>query len=225
MMRFDELHDPDPPEPGMREFALVAERAQGIRQRRAAWVVRIASVVVVAGAAVAIYQVSARSGTTPSAPPVTTELTPTPSTPSTPSSRSPMPSTAPTLNLAEAQSASALPPIALGPGLLTISDEPLVEIFEATDGSTCTQADVTVHTPSCAPAGAGFIAIEYGEGDATRLAIVVDPTVDVSFDAADAECTQGFPDFAVEQVWVCAGLDADTTTVEFQTADRVVVHS
>jgi hypothetical protein len=211
-MRFDELHDPDPPEPGMREFALVAERAQGIRQRRAAWVVRIAGVVVVAGAAVAIYQVSARSGTTPSAPPVTTEL-------------SPMPSTASTLNLADAQSASALPPIALGPGLLTISDEPLVEIFEATDGSTCTQADVTVHTPSCAPAGAGFVAIEYGEGDATRLAIVVDPTVDVSFDAADAECTQGFPDFAVEQVWVCAGLDADTTTVEIQAADRVVVHS
>jgi hypothetical protein len=216
MMKLDELHDPNPPEPGMREFARVAERAQVIRQRRAAWMVRVASVLVVAGAALAIYQVSARSETTPSGPPTTTRSTPAPTAPSTRLTES-------TLNLADAQSASALPPVALGPGLLTLSDDPLVEIFEATDGSTCTQAEVPVHTPTCAPAGAGFVVVEFGEGDAERVALVVHPTVDVAFDAPLATCTRGFPDFAVVQVWVCAGLDADTATVEVQAADRVVI--
>ena len=49
-MVFDEFHDPHPPEPGMHEFALVAERAQGIRRRRAAWATRVASVVLLVGA-------------------------------------------------------------------------------------------------------------------------------------------------------------------------------
>ncbi len=127
------------------------------------------------------------------------------------------------MSLAAAQSASALPPIALGPGLVTISDDPLVEIFEATDGSTCAQAEVTLSAPTCAPAGAGFVVFEYGDGDERRLAIIVDPTVDVSFDAPEATCTQWFPGFALVQAWLCAGLDADTATVEVQAADRVVV--
>ena len=131
--------------------------------------------------------------------------------------------TASTLSLAAAQSASALPPIALGPGLVTISDDPLVEIFEATDGSTCAQAEVTLSAPTCAPAGAGFVVFEYGDGDETRLAVIVDPTVDVSFDAPEATCTQWFPDLPSSRSWLCAGLDADTATVEVQAADRIVV--
>ena len=218
-MVFNEFHDPHPPEPGMREFALVAERAQGIRRRRAAWATRVASVVLLVGGGLAVYQVSSGPHTTPSGP-VATDATPSNTTTASDITAS---DSRPTLSLADAQAASALPPIALGPGLLTVSDDPLVEIFEATDGSTCTQAEVPVTTPTCAPAGAGFVVIGYGEGDAARVAVVVDPTVEVSFHAPDAECTQNFPAFAVVQVWVCAGFTADAATVEIEASDRIVI--
>ena len=71
-MVFDELHDPQPPEPGIREFAIVAERAQAIRRRRAAWVVRVASVFLVVGAVGSLYLLANRTETTPSGPPVAT---------------------------------------------------------------------------------------------------------------------------------------------------------
>ncbi len=61
MKFFDELHDPNPPEPGMHEFAIVAERARGIRQQRITWASRAASLVIVAGAAIAVYQVTDRT--------------------------------------------------------------------------------------------------------------------------------------------------------------------
>jgi hypothetical protein len=215
---FDELHDPDPPAPGMHEFAVVAERAREIRQRRVAWVSRATSLVIVAGAALAMFQVSGNDGPT-SGPPATSAV-PAAITTLDPSGAGATPST---VSLGAAQSASALPPIVLGPGRLTISDDPLVEIFEATDGSTCADAAVALSSPTCAPAGAGFVVFEYGEGEAARLAIIVDPTVAVGFDAPEATCTQTFPDFAVVQVSVCAGLDADTATVEVQAADRILV--
>ena len=76
LMVFDEFHDPNPPEPGMHEFALVAERAQGIRRRRAAWATRVASVVLLVGAGVAVHQVSEQRELRP----VTTDATPSDAT-------------------------------------------------------------------------------------------------------------------------------------------------
>jgi hypothetical protein len=219
-MVFDELHDPQPPEPGIREFAIVAERAQAIRRRRAAWVVRVASVFLVVGAVGSLYLLANRTETTPSGPPV---ATPAPRSEATgPPATQPAPAS--TVGLTAAQSASALPPIELGPGLLTISDEPLVEIFEATDGRTCVQTSVAISTANCAPAGAGFVVIDYGEGAARRVALVVDPTIDVGFDDSSATCSRTFPDFAVVQVVVCSGLDLATATVEVPGPDRLVIH-
>src|SRR4051812_25246622 len=45
---FDELHDLNPPEPGMREFARVATRAKAIRRRRATLAMRLSLLVVLA---------------------------------------------------------------------------------------------------------------------------------------------------------------------------------
>ncbi len=220
-MVFDEFHDPHPPEPGMREFATRRRAGPGHPaspgglgdprgQRRAPRSVPV----------LAVHQVSE-----PTRDHVRRARPSRPDPPNHPVGHPTPSDTGSTLSLAGAQSASALPPIALGPGLLTISDDPLVEIFEATDGSTCTQAEVVVTTPNCAPAGTGFVVIGYGEGDGTRVAIVVDPTVNVSFDDPDAACTQNFPDFAVVQVWVCAGLTADAATVEIAASDRIVIHN
>ena len=69
---FDELRDPDPPTPGLHEFAAVAERAHEIRRRRNTWMVRAASLVVLAGAAFAWSQMSDRTAVAPSSPPATT---------------------------------------------------------------------------------------------------------------------------------------------------------
>ncbi len=204
---FDELRDPDPPTPGLREFAAVAERAHEIRGRRNTWMVRAASLVVLAGAAFAWSQMSDRTAVAPSSPPVTT----VPST-TFPSAVVPLP---------EAIGSTLLPAIGLGPGVLTVNREPIVELFEETDGQVCTQIDGVLVPDSCAPAGTGFYASAWSGGQV----IAIDPAIDASVDAAGAGCSQQFPDFAVVQVWICADLDLATSSVDFVDERTVVVRA
>jgi hypothetical protein len=208
---FDELHDPDPPTPGLHEFAAVAERAQQIRQRRNTWIARAASLVVVAGAAFAWSQLSDRTALAPTAPATSRAATTVPVT-TVGSTTMPLP---------EAIGSTLLPAIGLGPGLLTVNRDPIVELFEDTDGRVCTQIDSVVVADSCAPAGTGFYASAWSGGQV----IAVDPTVDASVDAAGAGCSQQFPDFAVVQVWICSDVDLDAATVEFVGERTVVVRA
>ena len=114
-----------------------------------------------------------------------------------------------------------LPALALGPGTLTVNRDPIVELFEETDGRVCTQIDSVVVADSCAPAGTGFYASAWSGGQV----IAVDPAVDASVDAAGAGCSQQFPDFAAVQLWICSNLDLETATVEFVDGRTVVVHA
>ena len=204
---FDELHDPDPPTPGLHEFAAVAERAQQIRRRRNTWMVRAASLVVLGGVALAWSQLSDRTALAPSSPPAT-------SAPATTTASTVVP-------LPEAIGSTMLPALALGPGTLTVNRDPIVELFEETDGRVCTQIDSVVVADSCAPAGTAFYASAWSGGQV----IAVDPAVDASVDAAGAGCSQQFPDFAAVQLWICSNLDLETATVEFVDGRTVVVHA
>ena len=112
---FDELHDPDPPTPGLHEFAAVAERAQQIRRRRNTWMVRAASLVVLGGVAFAWSQMSDRTAVAPSSPATSAPATTTAST---------------VVPLPEAIGSTMLPALALGPGTLTVNRDPIVELFE-----------------------------------------------------------------------------------------------
>ena len=209
---FDELHDPDPPTPGLHEFAAVAERAQQIRRRRNTWMVRAASLVVLAGAALAWSQLSDR-----------TALAQPPHRPHPRGDHG-------TVidgwvdDDAACRRRSArrrLPALGLGPGTLTVNRDPIVELFEDTDGRVCTQIDSVVVADSCAPAGTGLLC----DGVAGRPGDRVDPAVDASVDAADAGCSQQFPDFAAVQLWICSNLDLATATVEFVDGRTVVVRA
>jgi len=208
---FDELHDPNPPTPGLHEFAIVAERAQEIRRRRNTWMVRAASLVVLVGAALAWTQLSDRTAVAPSGPPTTAPVTTAPVT-TTPST---------TVPLDTAIGSTLLPALALGPGTMTVNPDPIVEIFEDPDGQVCTQIDSVVVPDSCAPAGTVFYASAWAGGQV----IVVAPAVGASIDAAGAGCTQQFPDFGAAQVWICSSLDLASATVEFVDERTVVVHA
>ena len=94
-----------------------------------------------------------------------------------------------TVPLPSAIGSTLLPAIALGPGALTVNPDPIVEIFEDTDGRVCTKIDSVVVADSCAPAGTGFYASAWSGGQV----IVVDPAVDASVDAAGAGCTSSSP--------------------------------
>jgi len=204
---FDELHDPNPPMPGLHEFAAVAERAQQIRRRRNTWIVRAASLVVLAGAALAFSQMTERTATAPTDAPATT-----------------VPGTtvvATTVSVEEAIGSTMLPAIGLGPGVLTVNRDPIVELFEDADGQVCTQIDSVVVADGCAPAGTGFYASAWSGGQV----IAVDPAVDASVDAAGAGCSQQFPDSAAVQLWICSNLDLGTATVELVDGRTVVVHA
>ena len=202
---FDELHDPDPPTPGLHEFAAVAERAQHIRRRRNTWMVRAASLVVLAGVALAWTQLADRTALAPTAAPTTGPVATVAST---------------LLALPEANGSTLLPAIGLGPGVLTVNPDPIVELFEDENGGVCTKIDGAVVPDSCAAPGTGFYASAWSGGQV----IAVDPAVDASIDAPDAGCSQQFPDFAVVQLWICSNLDLDAATVTFVGDRRVVVH-
>ena len=204
---FDELRDPDPPTPGLHEFAAVAERAHEIRRRRNTWMVRAASLVVLAGAAFAWSQMSDRTAVAPSSPAATT--TPVTTVPST------------VVSLPAAIGSTLLPAIGLGPGTLTVNPDPIVDLFEDTDGQVCTQIDGVRVPDSCAPAGTGFYAAAWSGGQV----IAVHPTVDASIDATGAGCSQQFPDFGSVQLWICSDLDLDTASVEFLDGRTVIVHA
>jgi len=204
---FDELHDPNPPTPGLREFAAVAERAQQIRRRRNTWIVRTASLVVLAGAALAWSQLADRTALAPTDAPATT-----------------VPATtddATTVPVEEAIGSTLLPAIGLGPGVLTVNRDPIVELFEDADGRVCTKIDTVIVADSCAPAGTGFYASSWSGGQV----IAVDPAVDASVEAAGAGCSQQFPDFAAVQLWICSDLDLATATVDFVDERAVVVRA
>ncbi len=209
---FDELHDPNPPTPGLHEFAAVAERAQQIRRRRNTWMVRAASLVVVAGAALAWSQLSDRTALAPTAAPATSRAATTVPVTTVGSMTMPLP---------EAIGSTRLPAIGLGPGVLTVNRDPIVELFEDADGRVCTQIDSVVVRDSCAPVGTGFYATAWPGGQV----IAIDPAVDASVDAVDAGCSQQFPDFAVVQVWICSDLDLATATVDFVDERTVVVRA
>ncbi len=205
---FDELHDPNPPTPGLHQFAAVAERAQQIRRRRNTWMVRAASLVVLVGAAFAWSQMSDRTAVAPSSPSTTT----------TPVTTTPSPS--PTVALPTAIGSTLLPAIRLGPGALTVNPDPIVDLFEETDGRICTRIDGVDVPDSCAPAGTGFYASEWSGGQV----IAVAPAVAASIDGTGTGCTRQFPDFAATQVWICSNLDLAAATVEFVDEQTVVVH-
>ena len=210
---FDDLHDPNPPTPGLREFAAVAERAQGIRRRRATWMVRTASLVVLAGIALAWYQISDRTVLAPAGPSTTLPTTVATTLPTTVTER-----------LTAAIGSTALPTIRLGPGALTVNPDPIVELFETEDGGLCTTIDGALSPGSCAPAATSFYASGWPDGQV----IAVDPTVEVTIDddaASPAGCSQQFPDFAVTQVWICSDLDLDAATVEFVDHRTVIIRA
>jgi len=161
--------------------------------------------VVLAGVALAWTQLSDRTALAPTAAPTTPPVTAVVST---------------TMPLPAAIGTTLLPAIALGPGSLTVNPEPIVELYEESDGRVCTKIDGVLVPDSCAPAGTGFYASAWSGGQV----IAVDPAVDASIDAPDAGCSQQFPDFAVVQLWICSNLDLDAATVTFVGDRRVVVH-
>lgn len=197
---FDELHDPNPPTAGMREFAAVAERAQGIRRRRATWAVRVASIALVFVAGFAWYQLSNRTDDAPAAPEVTEH--PAPSTTDV------APAARPPLSLRTALETSTLPAITLGPGALTVNPDPVVELFETADGDLCARIDGTVDQDSCRSGSSGLYATEW----AADAVIAADPGVEIDLPSG-VSCAHEFPNFAAVQLWICSDFDIDTAVV------------
>ena len=139
---FDELHDPDPPTPGLHEFAAVAERAQQIRRRRNTWMVRAASLVVLAGVALAWTQLADR-----------TALAPPPHRPLSAATRSGRDGWVGALALPEANGSTRCPRSGWVRACSPVNPDPIVELFEDENGGVCTKIDSVVVPDSCAQRG------------------------------------------------------------------------
>ena len=221
-MTFDDLHDPDPPRPGMCEFAIVAERANAIRRRRAQIAVRSTCVVLALGAAItlAFTRFDRDDGgmvpaDTPSPTVPVTSLTQTTTT----SPPAPTGDAAPIL-LAEASLLTGLPPIEMSAVPIPIGATGRSEIVALDDGQICTRTDVGP-VSECAPAGVGLYAVD----ENLSVTVVADDEVRLNFLVVGATCSRTPLSRTDVVVWTCNDLDVQQTTAEVRDDGIVVIAS
>lgn len=239
-MMFDELHDPEPLDVGLRQFAIVAERARAIRQRRTKIGVRAACVGFVALGAAAVWSAVPGSGGDP------VHLEPLPSfVPTTPTTSAPTTvpdaATTPTsgvepVRLGQAAMLPSLPPIELAAPVVVDAGGRNVEVYQDTARRVCirsartelgcSEPDVRLYVTEVADDDGGADVDAYDADGATPpVVVVVDDEVRLNFLTIGAACAPddqaGGP--STVRVWVCEGLDVDRATVENRGSGVVVI--
>lgn len=237
-MMFDELHDPEPLDVGLHQFAIVAERARAIRRRRTTIGVRTACIGFVALGAAAVWSAMPGSGGDPgpleqlpsfvvttqsTAPPTTVQVTATTPT----SDVTPVP-------LTRAAMLPSLPPIALAGPVVVEAGGRDVEIHRDASRRVCARsadADLGCSEPDVRLYVTEIAAVDDGTdvapdaSTATVHVVVVDDDVRLNFLTVGAACAPG--DQAgrppTVRVWVCEGLDVDRTTVEDRGSGVVLI--
>jgi hypothetical protein len=243
-MMFDELHDPEPLDVGVRQLAIVAERARAIRQRRNKVGVRTLCVGVVALGAAAAWSTVPRSTGDP------LRLEPLPTAPST--SIAPSTSTAPTTSVTTAPHTATTPAVAIEPiPLLQAAMLPSLPAIEITrpvvvavagddvevyqDDSRrvcvrssdaelgCSEPDVRLHVGDLAGRG-GDGALDT-DAAGPYVVIVVDDDVRLNFLTVGAVCAPGnqIDGRSTVRVWVCEGLDVARATADDRGSGVVVI--
>lgn len=243
---FDELHDPEPLDVGLHQFAIVAERARAIRRRRARVGVRVASVGVVALGAAAIWTAMPGTGgdpvqLEPLPPVVTTVPTHTPTTIGRASATT-VPTTVPearptadvdVVPLGQAAMLRSLPQIELTAPVVVDVGGRTVEIDQDESGRVCIRAgDAEV---GCSEPDVRLYAVQVdapvpvddAESDVAplRVVLVVDDDVRLNFLTVGASCAPKniVGGSAPVRVWVCEGLDVDRATVQDRGSGVVVI--
>jgi hypothetical protein len=216
-MIFDDLHDPRPPRPGMREFAIVAERAHAIRRRRIRHTMRwaCALIVVACGAGIALT-VGGRELQTTNDPP------------------GPGPDAvvaSAQVPLGESERIAQLPAVTLRQTVSLRSEAGAVELSQTADGRICASAGSGSTALACAPPHTGLVAVELtvepsSESSSPSTVIAVDGSVDVNFLTVGVTCGRPGADPGIDllvDVWLCDGLDVDRATAEAKAPDLVVI--
>lgn len=223
-MIFDDLHDPDPPSPGMSELASIAERAQEIRRERNRRLLRWACAVVIAVGGVAIATVPWGRPSAPLQPPGVTVPTTTPPTTDEDAARStttvgaiPSPATNEAVPLTDAGRLEGIPPVRLDGATQFAFANGSIELEQTSDGRLCGRLLDDDAQRTCTAPGVSLYALPLssaGASDPSRTVIAVDATVAVNFLTVDAACSAAFrPAVEVDvDVWLCDGLDADRAT-------------
>ena len=208
---FDEFRAPAPPNPGVREFAIVATRARVIRRRRRAWTASgaLAMTGLLAVTAVMVDRPSKLATSTDEVP--TTEVE----------------TTVEEYSLDELASIDQLPVLDLGGRTLTfMAEDQQGEVFTRADGSVCVRDVDGVEPDSCAAVGARLhVALWDDVGAPGQLPLtifLIDADVSVAVKAADNEC-RGVLGGAPIEVRACTNLDPATTTVRVIDPKRVLI--
>jgi hypothetical protein len=227
-MMFDELHDPEPLDVGLRQFAIVAERARAIRQRRARLAVRAACVgFVVLGGAAAWAAVPGVGGDTARLEPLPTIVPTTPGTiaPSTIADTAvPVTSDAGPVPLGEAAMLASLPPIELAAPVEVDAGGRKVEVYQDTSSRVCARSGDTELDCSARDARLYVTDVSAAGGEDWNV-VVVDLGVRLHFVTVGAACAPGEPPggASTARVWVCEGLDVDRAMVEDRGSGVVVI--
>jgi len=244
MTMFDDLDDASPPTPGLREFALVTERARAIRRRRAAVVTwsTVASVVVAVTSTAWLVQHDVSDRRVVSVPisidggPV--ETTAPPSTAEVPPSSTEV---GRHYTFDEATEIADLPALTVTAPLEALQDPTapgLISIVGDADGRTCIQIDGGATAEACVDRGAPFASLQWtpdptlptlapGRDDQLspeRLLIVVDADVQVAFFTVGGSCSvTRFGEDAPVQLWLCRDLDPSAAYVEVVGPNQIVI--
>jgi hypothetical protein len=209
---FDEFRAPAPPNPGVREFAIVATRARVIRRRRRAWTASGALAVtgLLAVTAVLVDRPGELATSTDDVPTTVVETT------------------VKEYALDELASIDQLP--VLDPGGRTL---PFVterqqggEVFARPDGSVCVRDVNGTESDSCASVGARLHVVLWdgvgGPGQLPLTIFLIDADVSVAIKAAENECRVVLSGAPID-VRACTNLDPATTSVRVIDAQRVLI--
>lgn len=239
-MMFDELHDPEPLDVDLRQFAIVAERARAIRQRRTKIGVRAACVGFVAvGAAVfgSVIPGSGRDAVRLEPLPSFAPTTPITSGPTTvPDAATTSPSGVEPVPLSQAAMLPSLAPIELAEPVVVDAGGRNVEVYQDTSRRVCirsagtelgcSEPDVRLYATNLTEdGGADDDAHDTDAATPPAIVLVVDDDVKLNFLTVGAACAPGDRAGAPStvRVWVCEGLDVDRATVEDRGFGVVVI--
>ncbi|MEO8265482.1 MAG: hypothetical protein ABI706_08225 [Ilumatobacteraceae bacterium] len=229
MTMFDDLHDPQPPTAGMREFARVTTRARAIRRRRAQVAVWATTLCMVGGSAggVLVSSDSARPRIAPAVEPTA------PADDTTVGGSSAQRQ----YSFADAEGLRDLPPIDLGGGVVEAPTRPgeTVQLSEGSDGGICLRVNGPVSTSRCIQSKAGFAFIT---STSTSIAgtsgpvaessdetiVVVAAGVDVAFTTIGTNCQLMPLGGGVSvHLWTCTRLDPARAYVRVVNASQIVI--